>query len=72
MSKLECENLVILVLSGNFGNLMVGLLVKVLGLLIKCFIVVINVNDIVFCYLEIGEWDLKLIVVMILNVMDVS
>lgn len=72
MSKVECENLVILVFSGNFGNLIVGLLVKVLGLLVKCFIVVINVNDIVLCYLEMGCWEFKFMVVIMLNVMDVS
>lgn len=51
---------------------MVGMIVKLLGLLIKCFIVVINLNDIVFCYLKMGEWDLKVMVVIMLNVMDVS
>lgn len=67
-----CNQLVIFVLSGNFGDLIVGLLVKLLGLLIKCFIVVINVNDIVLCYLQGGEWVLKVIQVMLFNVMDVS
>lgn len=70
--KEKCLEVVVFVLSGNFGNLIVGLIVKILGLLIKCFIVLINVNDIVLCYLKLGKWELNIIVVMFLNVMDVS
>lgn len=48
------------------------MIVKIMGLFIKCFIVVINLNDIVLCYLKIGEWVFNVIVVIMLNVMDVS
>ncbi|CAE6885371.1 Threonine synthase [Vibrio sp. B1FIG11] len=72
MSKLERENLVVSVPSGNFGNLTAGLLAKALGLPIKRFIAATNANDTVPRYLETGQWAPKPTVATTSNAMDVS
>ena len=72
MSKQECENLVVSVPSGNFGNLTAGLLAKALGLPIKRFIAATNANDTVPRYLETGQWAPKPTVATTSNAMDVS
>ena len=72
LSKVEREQLVISVPSGNFGNLTAGLLAKSLGLPVKRFIAATNVNDTVPRYLQTGEWTPKATVATISNAMDVS
>lgn len=72
LSKVEREQLVISVPSGNFGNLTAGLLAKSLGLPVKRFIAATNVNDTVPRYLQTGEWTPKATVGTISNAMDVS
>lgn len=72
LSKVEREQLVISVPSGNFGNLTAGLLAKSLGLPVKRFIAATNINDTVPRYLQTGEWTPKATVATISNAMDVS
>ncbi|EEW08646.1 threonine synthase [Vibrio mimicus] len=72
MSKVERENLVISVPSGNFGNLTAGMLAKALGLPVKRFIAATNANDTVPRYLETGRWEPKPTVATTSNAMDVS
>lgn len=58
--------------SGNFGNLMAGLLAKRLGLPIQGFIAATNVNDIVPHYLDTGIFNPRASVATIANAMDVG
>ena len=58
--------------SGNFGNLMAGLLAKKLGLPIHGFVAATNVNDIVPNYLETGIFTPRASVSTIANAMDVG
>lgn len=44
----KVDYLVVCVFSGNFGNIIVGLFGKCMGLFVKCFIVVNNWNDIFY------------------------
>lgn len=66
------EQLVISVPSGNFGDLIAGLLAKAMGLPIKRFIAATNANDTVPRYLETGKWEPHKTVATISNAMDVS
>ena len=72
LSKEQCENLVVSVPSGNFGNLTAGLIAKTLGLPIKRFIAATNANDTVPRYLHSGNWSPNATVATLSNAMDVS
>lgn len=58
--------------SGNFGNLMAGLLAKRMGLPVRGFIAATNVNDIVPEYLETGVFSPRASASTIANAMDVG
>jgi threonine synthase len=66
------KKLIIAVPSGNFGNLTAGLFAKRMGLPVERFIAANNSNDIVFNYLETGEYNPKASVQTIANAMDVG
>lgn len=66
------ENVVFAVPSGNFGNLTAGLIAKKMGLPIKQFVAVTNINDIVPHYLASKEFLPKPSVATISNAMDVG
>lgn len=68
----EGDLVVFCVLSGNFGNLIVGFLVQKMGLLIYYFIVVINKNDVVLVYLDSGKYFFCVFECILFNVMDVG
>ena len=72
LPKEQCENLVVSVPSGNFGNLTAGLIAKTLGLPIKRFIAATNANDTVPRYLHSGNWSPNATVATLSNAMDVS
>ena len=72
LPKEQCENLVVSVPSGNFGNLTAGLIAKTLGLPIKRFIAATNANDTVPRYLQSGNWSPNATVATLSNAMDVS
>jgi threonine synthase len=58
--------------SGNFGNLMAGLLAKRMGLPIKHFIAANNANDIFLKYLQTAKFSPRPSVATIANAMDVG
>lgn len=64
--------LVISVPSGNFGNLMAGLLAKKMGLPIQRFIAATNINDTVPRYLSTGHFEPRPSLQTISNAMDVG
>ncbi|MGC8805155.1 MAG: threonine synthase, partial [Candidatus Ratteibacteria bacterium] len=55
--EVNCENLVFCVPSGNFGNLMGGVLAREMGLPVKKFIVAVNENDEFPRFLETGVYS---------------
>ncbi|MCP4220430.1 MAG: threonine synthase [bacterium] len=69
---LEGKELVVSVPSGNFGNLTAGLFGKRMGLPINRFIAANNRNDIVYQYLQSGEYNPRPSVETIANAMDVG
>ncbi|WP_163712942.1 threonine synthase [Mangrovibacterium lignilyticum] len=66
------DELVVAVPSGNFGNLTAGLFAQKMGLPIKRFIAANNENDIVYQYLQTGEYKPRPSVATIANAMDVG
>ena len=68
----DTDNIVVAVPSGNFGNLTAGLIGKRMGLPIKRFIAANNSNDVVYNYLQTGEYLPKPSVATIANAMDVG
>ena len=66
------KELTISVPSGNFGNLTAGLFAKRMGLPVKRFVAANNSNDIVYNYLQTGEYSPKASVSTIANAMDVG
>jgi threonine synthase len=66
------DDIVISVPSGNFGNLTAGLFAKKMGLPIKRFIAANNNNDIVYKYLQTGQYEPRASVSTIANAMDVG
>ena len=58
--------------SGNFGNLTAGLFAKFMGLPVKRFIAANNENDIVYNYLQTGNYQPRASVSTIANAMDVG
>ena len=70
--KLQKENLVFSVPSGNFGNICAGLIAKKLGLPIKHFIASTNINDTIPRYFKSQVFDPKPTIQTVSNAMDVS
>ncbi|WP_297099972.1 threonine synthase [uncultured Draconibacterium sp.] len=70
--KLDDNELVVSVPSGNFGNLTAGLIASEMGLPVKQFIAANNENDVVFEYLNSGEYKPRPSVETIANAMDVG
>lgn len=68
----DCNELVISVPSGNFGNLTAGLFAQISGLPIKKFIAATNSNNTVPRFLEHGVWDPLPTITTFSNAMDVS
>ncbi|MDX1627692.1 MAG: threonine synthase [Fulvivirga sp.] len=58
--------------SGNYGNLMAGLLAKKMGLPVTGFIAASNINDVVPQYLTSGSFEPKPSIQTISNAMDVG
>lgn len=58
--------------SGNFGNLTAGLIAKMMGLPVSRFIAANNSNDVVFNYLQTGQFQTRPSVATIANAMDVG
>jgi threonine synthase len=69
---LNDKELVFSVPSGNFGNLTAGLIASEMGLPVARFIAANNANDIVFEYLQSGEYKTRPSVETIANAMDVG
>src|SRR5574344_63421 len=73
MKKLGlADNLVMCVPSGNFGNITAGLFGVEMGLPFKRFIAANNENDIVYKYLQTGNYNPKPSKQKLLNAMDVG
>ena len=70
--KLDGKELVVSVPSGNFGNLTAGLIAAEMGLPIARFIAANNLNDVVYEYLNTGEYKVRPSVETIANAMDVG
>jgi threonine synthase len=66
------KKIVFSVPSGNFGNLTAGLIANIMGLPVSRFIAANNSNDVVFNYLQSGEYQTKPSVTTIANAMDVG
>ncbi len=69
---LQDRDLVFSVPSGNFGNLTAGLFAREMGLPVKGFIAANNANDIVYNYLQTGDYSPRPSVETIANAMDVG
>ena len=68
----KAENLVMCVPSGNFGNICSALFGHAMGLPIKRFIAANNANDIVYKYLQTGQYEPKASVQTLASAMDVG
>lgn len=66
------DNPVVVVPSGNYGNLSAGMLARKMGLPVKSFVAASNVNDTIPQYLLSGEYHAKPSVKTISNAMDVG
>ncbi|GAB1452999.1 threonine synthase [Draconibacterium sp.] len=69
---LENKELVFSVPSGNLGNITAGLFAREMGLPVAQFIAANNANNVVFEYLETGNYQPKSSVETIANAMDVG
>ena len=69
---LENKELVFSVPSGNLGNITAGLFAREMGLPVSKFIAANNSNNVVFDYLESGEYEPAASVETIANAMDVG
>lgn len=63
---------VVSVPSGNFGNICAGLLAHRSGLPVQHFIAACNANDVIYKYLQTGNYESKKPVATISNAMDVG
>ena len=72
IAKTGRKSPVVVVPSGNIGNLAAGVLAKRMGLPIAGFIAVNNSNDTFFRYLKTGEYSPAATVPTVANAMDVS
>lgn len=68
----DCENTLIAVPSGNYGNITAGLLAKRMGFPLGRFVACSNANDVVPRYLRTDQYDPKETVATYANAMDVS
>lgn len=66
------DNPVVVVPSGNYGNLAAGMFAKRMGLPIKGFVAASNANDVVPEYLETGDYRPRASVRTVANAMDVG
>jgi threonine synthase len=64
--------IVVSVPSGNFGNLMAGLMAKRAGLPVSRFVAATTVNDVVPVYLKTGRFEPRRSVATLANAMDVG
>jgi threonine synthase len=71
-NKIHDPQIIMVVPSGNFGNICSALFDKKMGLPIKRFIAANNANDIFFKYLQTGKYEPKASVQTIANAMDVG
>ncbi|MCY7296141.1 threonine synthase [Alteromonas sp. a30] len=72
LNKVQRENTIVSVPSGNFGNLTAAMFAKMLGLPIKRFVAATNLNDTVPRFWASGEWKPNATVATMSNAMDVS
>ncbi len=70
--KAKGKKIVFSVPSGNFGNLTAGLIANRMGLPVSRFIAANNSNDVVYNYLQSGDYQTKPSVSTIANAMDVG
>ncbi len=63
---------VICVPSGNFGNICAGLVAHLQGLPVCHFVAAVNANDLVFQYLQTGNYKSQDAIATISNAMDVG
>lgn len=70
--KRKADELVICVPSGNFGNICSALFAKEMGLPVKRFIAANNANDVVYQYLQTGEYKPAPSIATLANAMDVG
>ena len=70
--RVKDPKIVFSVPSGNFGNLTAGLIARIMGLPVERFIAANNNNDVVFNYLQSGNYQTKPSVTTIANAMDVG
>jgi len=70
--KKSYKKIVFSVPSGNFGNLTAGLIAGIMGLPVERFIAANNSNDVVYNYLNTGNYQTKPSVATIANAMDVG
>ena len=68
----KADNFVICVPSGNFGNITAALFGARMGLPVKRFIAANNANDIVYNYLNTGDYNPRPSIQTIANAMDVG
>ena len=68
----KADNMVVCVLSGNFGNICAGIFAHEMGLPIKRFIAANNANDIFYKYLQSGKYEPKPSKQTLANAMDVG
>ncbi len=68
----RCQQVVMCVPSGNFGNLTAALFGQQMGLPVKRFIAANNANDIVYQYLQTGKYQPRPSVQTLANAMDVG
>lgn len=72
LGVLENKELVFSVPSGNLGNITAGLFAREMGLPVAKFIAANNANNVVFDYLETGNYQPRTSVETIANAMDVG
>ncbi len=72
LGAVDGNNLVFSVPSGNFGNLTAGLFAREMGLPVSKFLSANNENDVVYEYLQSGEYRPRPSVETIANAMDVG
>ncbi|HEY5510158.1 MAG TPA: threonine synthase [Prolixibacteraceae bacterium] len=70
--RVKDPKIVFSVPSGNFGNLTAGLIANIMGLPVDRFIAANNSNDVVYKYLQSGNYQTKPSVTTIANAMDVG
>ena len=72
LKQAGCDNIVVCVPSGNFGNICAALFGHEMGLPVKRFIAANNANDVFFNYLQTGRYEPKPSIQTLANAMDVG